>query len=414
MKPFPPPAAEARGSAGAVRLEVHRSIHRVDPAAWDALAGPADIFHAHRFLCALEDGAVENAVYWYVLAWRDGQCVGTAVLSAFSISLDLFIGQDAWVRAAKRLWPKLFRVRLLFCGTPVSIGHRNLVAARTPADYAAIVPEVAALMRAICRTEKIRFSVFKEFFTADADALEPFLTRAGYFRAFSIPYVKLALHWPSFPGYLAAMRSGFRRQVLASLKKLGRVRTPVFVEDYFEEPFTENAPVWTIVPPEHCVPDEFFRRYESVMSRATVKLETLNAAFFREFYRHMGGDMKLLGLVYRGELLAVALLVAHGDELTFVWTGKLEARDDAHDNYFNLLTGMVAYAIAGGYRVLNLGQTAYYTKQRLGGEAEPLYIFFRAHQPWRHALLRALNAVIFPDMRLKALRVFGDRTNRNF
>ena len=145
------------------------------------------------------------------------------------------------------------------------------------------------------------------------------------------------------------------------------------------------------------------------MGRAAVKLEMLNAPFFRLFFEKMAADMRLLGLVSsEGQVQGAVLTVAHGRELTFVWAGKPQARDDENDNYFNLLAGMVELAIREGFETMNFGQVAFYTKLRLGGEPHQLHLFFRSESPFWHHAVRLFVKEIFPKVELPTYRVFKE------
>lgn len=368
-------------------------IHAVPETEWDSIIQSGDVFHTHRFLRSLEDGQVENALFRYVMFYRAGRVVASAVLSIFTIQLDLLVPSHPVTRWIKRLRPRFFQLRVCLCGSPVSIGQRHLVL--TPdVGFEEVLPLLHGEIRRFAGENGVRHYIFKEFFEEDMRAMAPVLAREGFFIGYTLPYLKLPIRWNSFEDYLESMRSSFRRQARASLKKIQAA------------PDNPDAPHLTLLSPEQCPPELFHELYQSVMGRAAVRLETLNEAFFRHFYRNMAADMRIYGLVQGDKVLCAAMLVAHGEELTFVWAGKPQARDDAYNDYFNLLTGMVMQAVEGRYRVLNFGQVAFYTKQRLGGHPHHLYLFYRAESAFWHRLLNWGRLEIFPKVDLKDLKVF--------
>ena len=107
----------------AVRL--FNSVDEIKVEDWQMNGEPYNPFHELSFLEILEEANVENADHNYLLIYEDNQAIATAILSNFTIDLSLFIGQKKWVRWIKKLFPNLFNIRILFCGTPVSIGHNN-------------------------------------------------------------------------------------------------------------------------------------------------------------------------------------------------------------------------------------------------------------------------------------------------
>ena len=366
---------------------IFQTMENIEPSIWDSLFDASDIFHSHSFLFTLEQSHVEDAHYHYVVFYENEKPIASAVLSDFAIQLDLFIGQNRFAQWLKKLKPDFFYVKILFCGTPVSIGQRNFIAPSVL--YADLLPLLAHIMDDICRQQNIRFQVFKEFFEADATQMQPILEQNGFFKGYSLPYIKLPIRWQTFDDYLLDLRSGYRRLIKKSLDKLAK-----------------SGGIVTLTPPQYVTAATFFKWYMSVMDRATVKLETLNEAFFEQAFVKMADDIRLLTLIKDDKPLAATFLISHGAELTFVWAGKPIARADEYDPYFNLLTQMVVYAIENGYKTLNFGQTAYFTKQRLGGDAHELFLFFKSSSWFWHRLIRSFNAVIFPKTPLPLLNVW--------
>jgi hypothetical protein len=91
--------------------------------------------------------------------------------------------------------------------------------------------------------------------------------------------------------------------------------------------------------------------------------------------------------------------------LYFVWVGKPHDRFDHHDDYFNLLQAILRYTIDNQCKTLNLGQTAYYAKQRMGGEITRIFLFYKARRKLSHSVLKRFSAHIFPRLELKKLQV---------
>src|SRR5262245_24431470 len=109
-----------------LQVRQFHSIHEIDTSEWDSICSTDDVFHKWSFIRVVEDAKVEAADFRYFMMYDGPKLAATAVLSAFSISLDLFIGDSAFVRRLKKLFPGVFNVRMLVCGLPASFGQSNL------------------------------------------------------------------------------------------------------------------------------------------------------------------------------------------------------------------------------------------------------------------------------------------------
>lgn len=386
-----------------MRIEVKQDISEIPEANWDEIVTPADLFHSHHYLAALDKAKVEGAHMEFVLFFEGEKLVGTSVLSDFEINLDLFIGEGGVVQGIKKVFPRFFKIRVLFCGTPMSAGHHNF-----HLTDPALAPQAVALlteyMADYCTRNKVQYSVFKEFKEVDTQLMDGPLESQGYFRGYSLPSAEMELPFANYAEYLASLRAKYRRQILAAQRKIGQTQ-PVFVSNYFEGPQTESQPVLTVLKPSQYDPKVFYELYCQVMERATVKLEVLNEAFFEHFFAAMEQEIFLLTMVFQGKVLGVFVVAWVGETVTFIWTGKTDFRDE-YDTYFNLMSGMVAFALEKGCTNLVLGQTSFYAKQRIGGLVEDLFLYFKCHKGGKHWVLEKLNAQLFPRLEVPELRVF--------
>src|SRR5574341_1548046 len=392
--------------AAPLRVVCRRSIHEVDEALWDSLNARQDLFHTHRFIRAVEDAGIENSRFWYLFFYHGDELIATAALSAFVVSLDLFTGGilKKLISGVRRCFPGFLKINVLFCGLPISIGKHALAIA----DFSRrddVLDLLAQEMFAIGRAEKIRFMCVKEFLASETPLAER-LVQYEFFRAHSIPYVSMEMRWQDFRSYMAAMRHSYRRQMLGSLKKLGQSE-PIIQIDSAGEANAEK-PVLVLAGPEICSPRQFHALYREVMRRAKTKLEMLNQAFFQNFYENMRHDFELLVVMQGKEILGAALLAIQDQTMTFLLTGIDYSKRDEHDAYFILLYGIVLRAMQRGCRRLDLGQTSYWLKQRIGGVCLPQFFYLRAAPKAIHFILKALRPVVFPELKTLTPRVFRE------
>lgn len=388
---------EVSGPQPALRVRRFSSIHEIPESVWNGLVEEGHPYHAHRLIRAVEDACVENSRFWFLLFYDGDRPVASAVLSAFTVSLDIFLGKGLrkLVAFARRWFPGSLRIDVLFCGLPASFGQNNLVLSHA-APARAVLELLVREMDDISREEGLRFLCIKEIKSSELPQFAD-LECLGFFRGHSIPYMKLEIRWQSFDEYLASLRHSYRRHIRRSLAKMGMTR-PEF-HDSRDLRFVLGGP-------EVVSPHRFYELYCNVMARAETRLETLNEPFFERLWVELGPDLRILAVVGRDDVLGAALLLKSGATLNFMLVGLPATPQTPYDVYFNLLYAILDQAIRQDCRRLNLGQTALWGKQQIGGEAEEEFLFFRAANPYLHALLRGVRRILFPRIRLKSPRIF--------
>lgn len=397
------PGSISRSPSG-LRVLRFESIHEIDETLWDSINSGQDLFHTHRFLRSLENAKIEDSRFWYLLVYEGDAPVGAAALSVLTVALDLLMDGflKQLVRRVGKYFPHFLRVKILFCGLPISIGKHSL-AWSDPARRVEMVDRVVLEMTALSRRHGIRFLCFKEFSQEETAWLDRLL-RHGFIRAASLPYMRLTLRWKSFPSYLGAMRHSYRRHILLSLRKLGLSEPRIHEAATIDE--IPRQPALVLLGPALRARFPLYDLYANVMDRAAVKVETLSPAFFEQLFHHMRDDLQLLAFVDEGEVRAAAMLSLEQDTMTFLLAGLAGSGMDPHDAYRNLLYGIVALAIQRGCTRLDLGQAATWVKQCIGGQGAPLFFYLRSEHRVVNFLLGAYRRWLFPEARLPSVRVF--------
>jgi predicted N-acyltransferase len=387
-----------------LEFNIYMNIREVDQKLWDSINITSDVFHSYQFLCDLEDAKVENCTNWYLLIYSQKNLVSTVVLSSFSIDLSVFIESNALVALVRKLWRNFMKINILMCGIPASFGQRNIVF-KNDAPVKDILALVSQIMNDISKKYKIKFLAYKEFKQEEIDLFDS-LKSHGYFRALSLPNMKMNIRWETFNSYLMELRHGYKRQILRSIKKLSKGNGSLLEKKILES--LGDKPELIILNNDQCTSEIFLPLYLKVMERASSKLETFNLDFFRHFFKSHNDSLVFIAIADRTTIHGLAVLVSHGDNLTFSLIGK-SAEKDEYDTYFNIITGIVKYAIDQKYTTLNMGQTSYYPKTRMGALDENEFIYFKSKNRFVHLLLRILNPIVFPKTKLQKLEVFKSK-----
>ena len=382
-------AATLAPSASGTRVRVFPTIADVDPLEWDGLLGADDLQTSHRFIRACEEARVENARYRHVMVDDAAGLAAVASLSVMTVKLDLLstgLTRRA-IRWARRLRPRFLQVPIVFCGLPVSFG-RSCLRFRAGAEREPVLRALAAEAERFAADVQAPVVCFKEFTAAEAAELAP-LVDLGYFTAPSLPSCRLELPWRSYAEYLGSLRSGYRHQITAGAR-LGRASGATV---RVVESFRGDCP-------------RLFALYEQVMDRAPFQLERLNLAFFERLADYLGGAARAI-LVERGDrLLAMAILLRSPGLMTFLLAGIDYAENRRHHAYLNVVAEVVAEAIRSGAPALEMGQTSYEPKRRLGAVPTPRVLFLRCRSPLGHRLFRAASPLLFPVPPLPPRRIF--------
>ncbi|MGH9346499.1 MAG: GNAT family N-acetyltransferase [Vicinamibacterales bacterium] len=371
-----------------LRMQVCRDIGDVDARQWDSILGPEDVLMSHAFVTACQVARIEDADFWHLLVSRGEDVVCAATLHRMPVSLDLLssgLTRKA-IDALKAGWPGFLRLPVLFCGLPVSCGRPCLKIPRA-ADVEESSAAVAAAMESVAAATSTPLLCLKEF---DRDAIrrmDVFLSY-GYFRAPSLPSCSIELRWSSFPAYLASLRSGYRRQIRSSLRTRRDGRLRVERLDHFSSRI-----------------DTVFALYQQTVSRAPHRLETLNCEFFRQL--DTLGTAKGIVIELDGRTVGAAVMVAGSDVAIFLFAGLAEDRLPQWQVYQNLVAEVVAAAIDSGARRLELGQTSYDMKSRMGAREDPRFIYLRYRRALGHSILRGVAPALFPAYPYPARRVFA-------
>ena len=374
-----------------LRLDVVKSIAELDPGSWDAVGTSDDLQATHRFVRACEESGVEQAAYRHAMLWDAEGPAAVASFSRMSVSLDLLSSglTRAAIRVARRLRPGFLRVPLVFGGLPVSFG-RSCLRMRPGADPGRILPALHGVAERFAAESGARMVCFKEFDAVEAARLDP-LAAQGYVRAWSLPSCRLALGWPSFDGYIAALRAGYRRQLLTSLRVRDRERVTVRVADD-----------WRADCPR------IFALYEQVMDHAPFQLERLNLAFFERLATLLRGETKAILIERDGTAVAAAVMLFSPRLATWLLAGIDYGANRRCQAYLNVVAEVVRAAIESGAPALEMGQTSYDLKGRMGAVAAPRTLLLRYRSRLGNALLRAGRDLLFPVPTVRARRVFRE------
>ena len=378
-----------RGRSAVREPFVYRHIGDVDPTQWDSLLGPEDLQLSHRFIRACQLADVERASYRFVLIEDTNGLACVAALSSFDVRLELLASQRlrTTVRRMRHWYENFLRVRVLFCGLPVSFG-RPCIRFRQDADRRRCIQALESVIVETSREFEVPLVCWKEFDASEAAGVDS-LRELGYVRAASLPSSRLAVQWASFEEYVAKMRSPYRRQI----RQAQRVAREAGLTFRTVQNFASCC-------------DEVYGLYEEVMNRAEFQLERLNLAFFQMLNQEFPREASIILAEEHGTPVAAAVLLDSPALCAFLLAGIKYSRNRVTGAYINLVTEVVAHAIRRGATALEMGQTSYDIKRRLGACTTSRCMYLRHRSRPVHEMLRRAGGIVFPTRTYPARRVF--------
>jgi predicted N-acyltransferase len=384
-------------------LKIQRvdSLAEIDPQLWDSIND--DTFKSHAFILSIEKSGIEQSRLRYMLFFAGDELVGTAVLSSFSISLDLLAGNfvQKAVILIRKLFPSFLKIKFLFCGTPISIGKNNITVKYT-VDRDEIVRFISEEMSALAASEKIPFQSIKELTEKEVIELSAF-GKFDFLLVNSIPYMRLKLKWKDFNSYVKSMRYKYSHQIKTGLRKMNTNEPVIFTRDSLMKP---DYPYLELTSSMDIEAVQFYTLYMQVMHESKNKLEVLNKEFFENFFSMMSRKIELLSLKHKDEILGTAIISQDEDKMTFVLIGFEHQNVKDYDTYFNIVYGIIYLAINRGCTLLNMGQTSYYFKQRCGAVPSELFFYIKSDKKSVHLMLKIFRNIIFPAVILPSHHVF--------
>jgi hypothetical protein len=380
----------ARQTGEPLRVQVFRHIDEIAPTEWDSLLNPDDLQMSYRFVRLCQQSRVENADYWHLLVHERERLCAVASLSRMAVRLDLLSTglTRTLIQAIRRVRPGFLEVPVLFCGLPVSFGQPCVKLAPW-ADTGAVWRAIGGVMEDLAEATATPLLCLKEFDPDAAARVEPACGH-GFFRALSLPSCSLPMRWDSFSAYVRAMTAGYRRQVRATLRAREAGSLHVRRLDRFSE-----------------CGGTIFSLYEHVIERAPFRLEKLNRAFIDRLDTELGPQSRAILIEHAGRCLAAAVLLFTPNVATFLLAGLDYVAPREWQVYPNLVLEVVAEAIRAGASRLEMGQTSYALKSRLGAVEVPRYLYLRYRHPVGHALLRRSAGLLFPKQEYPRRRVFS-------
>lgn len=358
-----------------MEIKLFRFIRDIDDKVWNSL-----ITHNYPLKCADHLKAVENSniacgQYWYLLFYQEGKLVGNTSLFTIEIYIDQAAAdKKGFFSKIRKIYPNFMKIKVLCCGTPIATCTNTLMIDEEYKEE--VLSHLNDAMWDIGKIEKAHVLMMRDFSTKESESMDSLLAPL-YHKAHSLPTTLLSIKWPTFEDFVSSFKSSEKAKIKRNIKKFNNGSFTVRIDSDFAK-----------------YGKDMERLYLNVLSKSKDKFETLTADYFKNA-SDMPGEMSKAILVFDKDILiAFELVLCEGQKITPLYVGIDYSYNDEFMIYFNMLYQIVKFGIENHCEMIEIGQTCYYPKMKIGAVIEDMYMYIR----FRNILLDKIVAMLLPSM----------------
>lgn len=346
----------------------------------------------HRYYEIVEQTLHPEFEYRY-FAVRDVWGRIFAVQPFFIHDQDLLQGSSprlrGWFDLARKVWPRLFKLRTLMIGCVAGEGHLDH-GPQAISDVHARMLSRAVMDHA--RALGASLVVLKEFPAAYRPTLQCFRER-GFTRVPSFPMTRLNIGYSNFDEFMSQQLSGKMRSSLRRKFRDAAAADPIEL---------------SVVTDISSVIDDVYPLYLDVYDRSDFHFEKLTKEFFVGVGRAMPDKVRYFIWRQRGRVVAFSLCMVQGDEIYGEYLGlDYKVALDCH-LYFYALRDVVNWGMKHGCKWFCSSGLNYDPKLQLRSELYPLDVYVRHTNPVLNAVMARVLPLLEPTRNDKTLPKFPD------
>ncbi len=360
------PSRSRSAAALPVTVKALASVADVSREQWDQLfPGAAEGWDYFR---ACERAAPAGFAASAVAAFAGDTLIAAAPLFRLSYRLDMSLQGPLrpvgdWLNKHA---PKLVNMPVLGMGSPLTeecpIG---LLPGLSAADRSTAFEALLAGMSDHAKAAGISILALKDVTGRDAQWAHDPLARSGFTGVAALPVATLHLPFKSEPEYLASLSSSMRKDIKRKMKSLAQVE--VEVRDSIDG-----------------IEDEIVALFEETKARRKADYDAFDEvppAYFREVMSHSGGRARIMLTRVGGVLASFNIFFEERDRIIDKYIGMRYPLAREHNIYFLTWMMMVRRCIEQRIPWLQMGQTTYVQKVRLGCKLTRSWVYFKHLNP---------------------------------
>lgn len=343
-----------------IQFDCYTSVDDIPHLIWESFAPRTAVGLEMAHLQAVEASGINGIRPYYLIGYQNEQPVGIAYCFSLQMNFARMTGNyPAAILDTIHTWkPDFMNLRIIEVGHIASLG--TTIEVRQP-YLSHFLEAFSCQLDEIARYEEADLCIIRDITSAQYPNFSV-LNEVGYVPVMGFPVARMQLHWTSFAGYLAALKSKKRFNLQKRRLKLQAPEISVeIIEDY--APYAERlAELWKNVAERN-------NGYEH---------ERLTPAFFEAMSHYLKGRSHVVAIKRHNQIVAYGLSLIGDDE----YFGMAEGLDyefrDAYDLYANNIFEGLRVACELKKKSYNIGITTYDFKTMIGAELDPCIYFVKA------------------------------------
>jgi hypothetical protein len=333
---------------------------------WDGLL-PGGHHLQSRHLLAFENAAVNDTENNYVQVFIKDKLIGLLYLQQFCFQhkhLNFGNGSATTAKLIKCFLPqKLF---ILVCGHLFRINYQGFYF-KDPLHRQLVFDVIKLFTKQNGKPAGIIIKDCNEVFVEQSCKLW------GY-RFFSGDVTMEVLKrpaWKSFEDYISNLHKNYRQRA----KKIIAAFAGVETKQLNAEDIKNKAA-------------EIEQLYWNVVNKQTVKLGTVNAAYFYELKKDLQDNFEFYALYAEGKMIGFYTFIFYEKEMETHFIGLDYEANSKHKTYFNILFAGIEKMIERQFEKLELGRTARDAKANAGALPRQVFNYIKVKNPLADITLR--------------------------
>ncbi len=372
---------------------IHGSVAEIDRAAWNMLYPSNPECWAHYR--AIERMPSDNFTYSAVAAYAGGRLVGAAPMFRVDYRLDDPLGPrfkavTAWIG---RRAPQSTRMPVLGLGSPWSDEcHVGILPCLDDQQRSEVFEGLLAAITECAAANNVRVLALKDVTDDDSHWAKGVLKKHQLSAIPSLPVATLDLPFSSTDEYLASLSPNMRKDLRSKMRKAKSVRIE----------FRDSI---------KGLEADILRLYKQTQENRKASydcFDVLPDSYFQHMMEGLEGRAKLL-LCWIGDRLGlVNLFIVENDRVVGKYLGMDYEVSRKNNLYFVNWMSTVNYCIENGISSMQVGQSCYGPKARLGCKLHRSWIYAKHTGTFVGPIVRAMSRFAAFDKMDPDLREMGE------
>ena len=358
-------------------IQTSNSITAIDKKDWDSVF--PQVPENYNFFRTIEETLCKQFKLSYISLYEEREIICVAPCFIIDYALDTTV-EGPWKKLVdwlKHRIPKLFTIRVLVCGCPMSEGKIGLKYSDRPEILTALLDALSAL----AEDEKSSLIAFKDFPEEYLTLFKPFL-KDGFHIMHNFPATEIDMHFSSFEEYLSSLGKATRKNIKRKFREVAR-RIKIDME------VTNKL--------QGAALDKVYELYLNTLNKSEVQFEILTKEFFRKICDYLPQETKYFPWRIDGELVAFDLCLSSHGILIDEYIGLDYRVAYQHHLYYVTVRDVFTWCLENNIRRFQGGTLNYDPKKRLDFKFIPQYIFVKHRHKFMNFVFGVLCKILKPE-----------------